>query len=160
MNQGSRADLSFAAVPCRPYREFNATLEYSYELPGWVDEDSLISALADRLGVTLNPAIIWNAIPWSFVVDWFVGVSRWLDQWKQRNIEPVLSIRGACWSTRIGRWVTTAHGYGSADPCMEVYEEAYKRQNIQSLYHSLEVSGLSPKEFSLAAALRLGRVKT
>jgi hypothetical protein len=138
-------------------REFNATMEYSYSLPSWTNEDSLMEALLDRMGVNLNPRIIWNAIPWSFVVDWVIGVGRWLDQFKERNIEPTLYIRGACYSVKVVRFITTAVGFDSTDPCATIEESAYKRELIPSLYNSLLASGLNAKEFSLAAALAVTR---
>lgn len=139
-------------------RQFNATLEYSYTLPSWISEDSLAEALLDSLGVTLNPKIIWNAIPWSFVVDWVVNVNSWLDQFKNRNIEPIVYIRGFCWSVHLERYVSTYSGHDSADPCVQMYEDAYIRVvDPNALYSSFQTSGLNPKEFSLAAALAFSR---
>lgn len=41
--------------------------------------------LANRLGLT-NPALVaWDAVPWSFVVDWFVNVSDYLGQFTEFN---------------------------------------------------------------------------
>jgi len=138
-------------------REFNITLEYAYKLPDWVSEDSLLQAFEDRIGANLNPRIIWNAIPWSFTVDWVLGIGQWLDQFKIRSIEPLLSIASACYSITVTRVVTTTNGWDSADPCMEVTEEAYTRQLVPSLYNSLVASGLSPKELSLTGALAATR---
>jgi len=36
----------------------------------------------DTLGVELNPRIIWDAIPFTFVIDWFFGIGGFLDQFK------------------------------------------------------------------------------
>jgi hypothetical protein len=138
---------------------FNAQMMYNYTLPSWVTEDSLMAALLDSLGVNLNPRILWNAIPWSFVVDWLVNVNSWLDNWRTRNIEPVVNIRGFSWSFKVERYVQTYLGFDSADPCVERYDSVYKRRvgDRSALYSSLVTSGLSPKEFSLAAALAFSR---
>jgi hypothetical protein len=32
----------------------------------------------DQLGLTSAPAIVWELVPWSFVVDWFVPIGDWL----------------------------------------------------------------------------------
>jgi hypothetical protein len=167
-HQGSQAITLFWCVPnsmrwgrlvSYPVREFNATLSYSYSLPDWVNEDSLIQALLDRMGVNLNPRIIWNAIPWSFVVDWLIGVNQWLDNFRSRNIEPVVNIHGFSYSWHVRRVINTTVGFMSDDPCVEYVEDAYQRivPLTASLYSSLVTSGLSPKEFSLAAALALTR---
>lgn len=39
-------------------------------------------AFLDAFGVNWDPAVIWNAIPFSFVVDWFFDVGLWMSrQW-------------------------------------------------------------------------------
>lgn len=49
--------------------------------------DLYLRASLDTLGVELNPRIIWDAIPYSFVVDWFLGVGRYLDQFRVDALE-------------------------------------------------------------------------
>jgi len=144
-----------------PIRMFYATLEYRYKIPLYRGpEDYLkMAALGDALGANWNPAIIWNAIPWSFVVDWLFGVSRWLDQFKTRNIEPVTSIGRYCYSYHIVRDIVVSHGEGSqVVPFGRIREEAYYRKpHVPDLRYSIESSGLNLKEFSLAGALALTR---
>jgi hypothetical protein len=144
-----------------PIAMFYATIEYEYDLPLFNPlEDYLPAALGDVLGSNWNPQIIWNAIPWSFVYDWVAGIGRWLDQFKTRNIEPVTVIRRYCYTTHVKREITLFHGEGgnNAIPFARYWEEAYKRLPTNpDLQRSLEVTGLNPKEFSLAAALALSR---
>ena len=139
--------------------QFNAQMMYRYSLPSWVTEDSLMAALLDMLGVNLNPRILWNAIPWSFVVDWLANVNSWLDNWRTRNIEPIVDIRGFSWSVKVERWVTTTLGFDYGDACVRRFDSSYIRKvgDRSALYSSLVTSGLSPKEFSLAAALAFSR---
>lgn len=35
--------------------------------------------LMDTFGVQFNPRIIWDSIPFTFVIDWFFGVGKWLE---------------------------------------------------------------------------------
>jgi len=78
---------------------FSRTLSFSYgehqkgALQGFVSsrvgaEVHVTNAnlwLANRLGLT-NPALVaWDAVPWSFVVDWFVNVSDYLGQFTEFN---------------------------------------------------------------------------
>jgi hypothetical protein len=154
------SQLLYSRYVSYPVSQFTATMEYSYSLPSWTTEDSLLQALLDELGVNLSPRIIWNALPWSFVIDWLFGVNRWLDNWQTRNIEPVVNIRGFCWSTHVRRVITTSFGAGFNNPCVEFQDDAYKRvvPERSALYSSLTTSGLDPKEFSLAAALAYTRL--
>ncbi len=52
-----------------------------------------LRAVLDSLGFELNPRIIWDAIPFSFVADWFVGVGNVLDRFHVDALElPVLYV--------------------------------------------------------------------
>jgi hypothetical protein len=56
---------------------FNRTLQYHYTAPefqGWM---SRIAQFIDAFGL-LDPAAIWDVIPFSFVLDWFVKIGAWL----------------------------------------------------------------------------------
>lgn len=58
--------------------------------------DKVLRGLLDTLGVELNPRIIWEAIPFSFVVDWFFGVGRWLERFKFDALELPVSLVDSC----------------------------------------------------------------
>jgi hypothetical protein len=46
-----------------------------------------LRGLLDSLGFELNPGILWEAIPFSFVVDWFLGVGNYLNGLKIDTLE-------------------------------------------------------------------------
>jgi len=50
------------------------------EFQGWV---SRLAQICDSFGV-LDPAAIWDVIPFSFIVDWFFSVSTWLHKNRPR----------------------------------------------------------------------------
>lgn len=54
--------------------------------------DLVIRGLLTVAGVELNPSIIWDAIPLSFVVDWFVNVGQVLEQYRHRSLELPINI--------------------------------------------------------------------
>lgn len=145
--------------------QFHAEIEYSYYLSQFQREHAMLLGLLDKLGVNLNPSIIWNAIPWSFVVDWVLGVNRWLDQFKLSNMEPLTIIHRYLWSVTIKRRLTVdfspGRGYaGIGNPqtrIVQVVEEAYKRAPAQLTTSNITASGVSLKEFSLAGALAISR---
>lgn len=141
--------------------EFTATIDYSYLLPSMSDTELGVRALLDKLGVNLNPSIIWNALPWSFVVDWVFGVSRWLDQYKVRMLEPTIRISGFCCAAHVTR-VTECYLRRAqyAGPVSTVVEEVYERKvglNQAEVTSSIQSSGLNLKELSLSAALAFSR---
>lgn len=55
-------------------------------------------AYLDALGIQANPAIVWDAIPYSFLLDWVLDVSDILEAQKKRNLDPVVTIHGFCHS--------------------------------------------------------------
>lgn len=49
--------------------------------------------LLDTFGFELNPAIVWNAIPFSFVVDWFIDIGDFLEMFKIDTLElPIMYV--------------------------------------------------------------------
>ena len=74
-NQRTVREYSWEQVP-----KLSLTAKFSYLVPG-LNGGREMAAILDSLGVNLNPAIIWNAIPFSFVVDWFSNVGSYLDQY-------------------------------------------------------------------------------
>jgi hypothetical protein len=144
---------------------FHAEIEYNFNFTQFQVEHARILALLDVLGVNLNPAIIWNAIPWTFLVDWLIGVSRWLDNRKTLNMEPVTNITRYLWSWKRIRTIRFSAksfgGLGGMPPINtylpDTYEVSYRRDIGIPYTNSLIVSGLSAKELSLGVALAITR---
>ncbi len=152
---------------------FNAEIEYNFNFTQYQIEHARLLGLLDAFGVNLNPAIIWNAIPWSFVIDWVFGVSRFLDQFKVENMEPKINIRRYCWSVKRARqiWLTKGSytapldghslpGGNSTGVLMPVVNEtSYRRKVDLPSISSIISSGINSSEFTLGAALVIARRK-
>jgi len=148
------------------YKEavFHATLKYSYTLNSWERANAYTAGGLDSLGLNFNPSIIWNAVPWTFVVDWVANVSSWLDNFKSRLLEPVVDIQDYCWSFAVERSVectlcvalNSAYTAGSQDVVSRVVERSFKRVAGLPTSRAFSTSGLSPRELSLAVALAIG----
>jgi hypothetical protein len=147
--------------------EFCVTVQYQYDWPvhrGW---HANILALLDSIGVNLNPQIVWNAIPWSFVVDWVANVGKFLSQFTIHNLEPKINIRHYCWSIKRRRVFysnlvvganTIGLPYWAEGVSMPtVVETAYRRKVTWPSYSWIQTSGLSPTEVALGAALAFVR---
>lgn len=150
--------------------QFHAEIEFNFNFTQYQIENALLYSIHDALGINLNPRIIWNAIPWSFVIDWVVGVGRWLDRFKVTNMEPTINIRKYLWSIKRSRrvyiTVNAKHynetypghsGYPQEAPIPVVTETAYRRQTGLPKLSSLQASGLDSQEITLGAALVLAR---
>lgn len=83
---------------------FSSTMRYSYALSAEVIQAAKgLDGLLDRLGVNANPAILWNAIPFTFVVDWFVNIGGYLNKLRVNNVRPEVEIRDFCSSVKVHR---------------------------------------------------------
>jgi hypothetical protein len=172
--QGGFSQPDEIAGACRAHRivtytsaVFKAQLEYEYTLPAGREIILFINGYLDALGVNLNPQIIWNAIPWSFVIDWVIGVNRWLGNLKQTNLGLKTVIHRWCWSVDVSRIIKTYKTVGSDNlyykhamiPVIEVTESAYKRDTAApNIYGALTASGLSLNEIGLGASLSVSRL--
>jgi len=159
---GSYSDVNYS----ESLATFHSEIEYNYYYTRFQVEHARLLGLLDSLGVNLNPAIIWNAIPWSFIVDWVFGVSRWLDNRKFLNMEPVTNITRYLWSWNYMRTRSrTIYSYATWPHAVplhlrrlpHVYESVYRRSVGIPVNNSVILSGLSLKELSLGAALFLSR---
>lgn len=90
----------------RVVESFNVTVRYSYRIVDArgipiVDSSLLtLGAYMDALGLNWNPATLWDATPFTFVVDWFIGIGDWLDKFKQNNIDTSVTILDSCYSIK------------------------------------------------------------
>lgn len=83
-------------VTCR----FRRALRYRLrcpELTQWLDR---FKQFIDVFGL-LDPAAIWDVIPWSFAVDWFLPIGRWLHNNRPRLFPAEFEILDYCESIRV-----------------------------------------------------------
>lgn len=59
---------------------FHGTMDFAYHLPGIPPGALRMAAELEYWGAYLNPQDLWNLIPFSFVLDWFVKIGPWLEQ--------------------------------------------------------------------------------
>jgi hypothetical protein len=143
---------------------FHAQIRCTYEYDALQREFAHRFALLDSLGVNLDPSIIWNAIPWSFVLDWVLGVGKLLSSYTFENMSPrVRVLRYQC-SVRRERSITVKScaingGITTEYTHPVVRETSYKRFNVPLVGSLLTASGLSPVEIALGSSLVLTRKK-
>lgn len=144
---------------------FHAEVDYYFNFSRFQTENAQLLGHLDALGCNLNPSIIWNAIPWTFVVDWVFGISKWLNERQVLNMEPAIHVLRYLWSwetTRVTRMkVQTFNGpsnlgYQFNSYLPDLVETVYRRDiGVPTLSSMLSLSGLSPKELSLGVALAI-----
>jgi hypothetical protein len=153
----------------RPIR-YHATVRYRYEMPEELRSVAgKLKAFLDTLGVARNPAVLWNAIPFTFIIDWIAGVNRYLERLRVDNIHFKTEILDFCHSAKTERTVSMRlsgqdfnwvyepslqvmhHGWLTTDQCRIIAYE--RRTGYPDYLKAMQLSGLNPREFSLAGAL-------
>jgi hypothetical protein len=88
---GTYTHASFAGTAtfsATVHRTCTATMAYTtFPLAVMGPMDEILRGLLDSLGFELNPRIIWDALPFTFVIDWFFGVGSWLDRYRIDALE-------------------------------------------------------------------------
>lgn len=77
---------------------FCAKMAYAYSMPNMSWSELNCRAALDAIGLNANPSQIWDAIPFSFLVDWFANVGDVVSQFNSNWLEPTLSIRSIMYS--------------------------------------------------------------
>jgi hypothetical protein len=148
-------------VPKVTYKEVFARqhlrVSYDLDLKG---ADSFISAMCAALGLTNPLKIIWNAIPFSFVVDWIYDLGSFIDQ--IGNTDPftgTIAIRDAFCSVKSREFVesfTPAYYPFVGTKTMQSFSTALIRgyhRREGTLEGTIDITGLTPLQQALAAAL-------
>jgi succinate dehydrogenase flavin-adding protein (antitoxin of CptAB toxin-antitoxin module) len=158
------ASCSIEASTSEGSGTFHAEIEYNYNYTGYQIEHARMLALQDRFGFNMNPAIVWNAIPYTFLLDWVLGVSQWLNQFEVGNMDPQINIRRYLWSVTARRYTDWTKIFDSSVPAPpmgtnnrlsmpRISESMYIRRTEGVSVSSIVASGLSSQEVSLGAAL-------
>jgi hypothetical protein len=71
LDRVKKAGLTYRMMPFR--------VTHDYQL--------MLRAYLDALGFELNPRISWDALPFTFVLDWFFGIGSWLERHKYDTLE-------------------------------------------------------------------------
>lgn len=145
---------------------FHAQIQYNYNYTGYQRQHAATLSALDSLGVNFNPAILWNALPFSFVLDWFVNIGDQFETFKIGNMEPQINVHQYLWSVKRKRTIYADVGIKpdttSLVPSPDkrrltlppIHEEVYGRFTDYPVTGSqLLATGLNSSEFTLGAAL-------
>jgi hypothetical protein len=134
---GRYGDFPLIEFDCKTVHQivrprFHASLDFSYSLPGYLSAalKSFLSEL-DHWGINLSIGDFWDIIPFSFVIDWFADVGKWLHSFDFENVPATIKVNDYCWSIS-HQHVATSHltnvtpGWSSLSP---------GRGNSQTSYH-------------------------
>jgi hypothetical protein len=73
--------------------EITLTMEFTYTVHKLVELNSWLLATMQSFGVRPDASIVWNALPYTFIIDWFWNVSDYLDKnWSVDVIDAVVVV--------------------------------------------------------------------
>jgi hypothetical protein len=144
---------------------FHAQIQYNYNYTEFQIAHAQLLGHLDALGINMNPAIIWNALPWTFVIDWVLGIGPYLNTMAEQNLRPEINVRRYLWSVTRERLIVVRKGIKNAytgailtsNELPAVKQTAYRRSVGVPSAASIQSSGLTLKEFTLGAALVIAR---
>jgi hypothetical protein len=88
--------------------EYRSCMKYSIQIPFLDGAYGRAKFFLDSFGVNKDPSIIWNAIPFTFVIDWFFDVSAWLHSFRETWTYVDATILGLTHSLRCVQTRTTS----------------------------------------------------
>jgi hypothetical protein len=87
-------------------RKVEAFITYQFgHIRALEDAETILKAYLDALGFEANPRIIWDAIPFTFVIDWFFDVGGWMSRFKKDTLELPVLVTDACLQYSENIWV-------------------------------------------------------
>jgi hypothetical protein len=139
--------------------DFHASAYQWHDLQGLDDGFEFLRAFATALGLNRPGRVLWNAIPFSFVIDWFVKLGDWVDKQTTadffggsfrifcRGTSIKETCRISCWYRYFSTWTYGGH------QLIERYQRSAGMPIPVSALVSPELTGT---QASLAAALLHG----
>jgi hypothetical protein len=141
-------------------------LLWKCELPQYSKWLATTLAFLDAVGLNANPRIIWDALKYSFVVDWFARVGDHLDTYRQEWLRPTVTIYDM-WETRnikcsdklFFEWAYLC-GSGNALVAKRSSETYTRRRSSPIVWRGIETSSLNAYKVVMAASLYGARVRS
>jgi hypothetical protein len=157
---------------------YHATMRYIYTVPSMGETEERIATLLDNLGVRLDPSIVWNAIPYTFLVDWVVDVSGFLQSFARDNFPIQTTVTDFCHSlayhsececsalvtsNSIGNYSPPGNWWGITPPIARagIYygtRNYYNRVRTVPDIHSITTKRLKLKQIALSGSLLMNKL--
>lgn len=121
---------------------YTARMRYRYTLPQFSLAELRTRAFLDRFGV-FPTSIFWEAVPYSFVIDWFTPVGDWIRSKEEDWLKPVVALESFCHSLKEQMLVEVEGGLQTAVsgntlvPIAEVESKWYTRR--MAIPHAIQL---------------------
>lgn len=146
--------------------DFHCKLKVFSTVSGLDEVDSFLKAMLTSLGFMNAPRVLWNAMPWSWLIEWFVKCGRLLDKFDNQPFPGSISVLESGYSIKetalfqVGAWLPRSLAEVipptqiAFTPCTTFFLQRYTRYSGLPLSGSLFNSGeLSTFQKSILVAL-------
>jgi hypothetical protein len=81
--------------------------------------EEILRTILDALGFELNPRILWDAIPFTFVLDWFFDIGSWLERHKHDTLELPVKYLGSYVQVKQDLMITSSFIQNPSNLCSD-----------------------------------------
>lgn len=145
------ADTQWVTEP-----KYHATMKFRYDVSELSDLELELRAWGEAMDLFDPLAILWNAIPFSFVLDWFTNMGDWIEQLLRTPAIPIV-IEDFSHSVKFSyKTELYIHWWGESliAPIARGTKSYYeRRRDVPSMYTGLDFRPPSATAVSLGAAL-------
>lgn len=142
---------------------YHASMLFTYDATALKGLLGDLTGLVTAFGANKVASIIWEAIPYSFVVDWFVNVGDLIRRWEGQYVDPLpIVIHDFSHSLKYGYRTKLEWNWGNGAVYTDlayrdtvVYE---RRRDIPSLWDSLSVHSPNLNQAGLGLSLIIMRM--
>lgn len=108
-------------------------------IPALSEAELMLRTYLDALGFELNPKIVWDAIPFSFVLDWFFDVGGWISRFKIDTLELPIVLADSCLQYKESlkvehNWKYTPDGLYTGYPTSGTASQSYETFHRMPMY--------------------------
>lgn len=123
---------------------------------------------AAQMGIVNPSEWVWEALPGSFIVDWFLPVGNWLQSLTATAGLNFIAGSYTSFSKREGEWILSPTSWQAAEASVYIYGDKFRRMSmdrriytnspIPNLWHLANPWGLHGKRVANAAALGVANI--
>lgn len=138
---------------------------YRYYIPELGVKDGSVpwNTIRRLYGLTFTPDVMWNLIPWSWLVDWFHGVGKtlaFLNDGAAENLASKHAYVMGTWKTTVTHGCSAQFGKGGTVSLNTTVEWEQKgRLKASPFGLATAAAPLSERQWSILAALGISRAK-
>jgi hypothetical protein len=134
---------------------YHATAIYKYTLPDLQGVWNTIAKYLTYWGVSFDASTIWNELPFSFVLDWFFNISKWLHSHRFDLYKVDIMLADFCASTKSTHTIATELSIDGVSYPGATYQyvEYNRNRAIPKTYYGMDTGKFSIDRLGIALSL-------